>query len=38
VLAGEVSDWRDGAEEAAEVIDKGLAKALLGCWIATTAR
>jgi len=38
VLAGEASDWRDGAEEAAEVIDKGLAKALLDCWIQTTAK
>lgn len=38
VLAGEASDWRDGAEEAAEVIDKGLAKALLECWIATTSK
>jgi len=38
VLAGEASDWRDGAEEAAEVIDKGLAKTLLDCWIATTSR
>jgi anthranilate phosphoribosyltransferase len=38
VLAGEASDWRDGAEEAAEVIDKGLAKTLLDCWIATTAK
>lgn len=38
ILAGEASDWRDGAEEAAEVIDKGLAKALLDCWIATTSR
>lgn len=38
ILAGEASDWRDGAEEAAEVIDKGLAKALLDCWIQTTAR
>lgn len=37
VLAGEASDWRDGAEEAAEAIDKGLAKTLLDCWIATTA-
>jgi anthranilate phosphoribosyltransferase len=37
VLAGEASDWRDGAEEAAEVIDKGLAKALLACWIDTTS-
>jgi anthranilate phosphoribosyltransferase len=38
VLAGEASDLRGGAEEAAEVIDKGLAKALLDCWIATTSR
>ena len=35
IVAGEVSDWRDGVEEAAEVLDKGLAKALLDCWIAT---
>ncbi len=33
IVAGEVSGWRDGAEEAAEIIDKGLAKALLDCWI-----
>ncbi|MET1756593.1 anthranilate phosphoribosyltransferase [Novosphingobium sp. RD2P27] len=38
VLAGEASDLRDGAEEAAEVIDKGLAKALLDCWIAATSK
>jgi len=38
VVAGEASDWRDGAEEAAEAIDKGLAKTLLDCWIATTSR
>jgi anthranilate phosphoribosyltransferase len=35
MVAGEVCDWRDGVEEAAEPIDKGLAKALLDCWIAT---
>ncbi len=35
IVAGEVDDWRAGVEEAAEVIDKGLAKALLDCWIAT---
>src|SRR3546814_2709795 len=29
VIAGEVADLRDGVEEAAEAIDKGLAKALL---------
>lgn len=34
VIAGEASDLRAGAEEAAETIDKGLAKALLACWIA----
>lgn len=34
ILAGEVTDWRSGVEEAAEAIDKGLAKALLDCWIA----
>jgi len=33
LVAGEVSTWRDGVEEAAETIDKGLAKALLDCWI-----
>ncbi|MEW9853701.1 anthranilate phosphoribosyltransferase [Novosphingobium sp. M1R2S20] len=38
ILAGEATDLRDGAEEAAEVIDKGLAKSLLDCWIATTAK
>lgn len=34
IVAGEVDDWPDGVEEAAEAIDKGLAKALLDCWIA----
>ena len=34
VIAGQAGDLREGAEEAAEVIDKGLAKALLDCWIA----
>jgi anthranilate phosphoribosyltransferase len=34
VVAGEAADLREGAEEAAETIDKGLAKALLDCWIA----
>ena len=33
LVAGEARDWRDGVEEAAEAIDKGLAKALLECWI-----
>jgi len=35
IVAGEVRDWQDGVEEAAEALDKGLAKALLDCWIAT---
>jgi anthranilate phosphoribosyltransferase len=34
MVSGHVDDLRDGAEEAAEAIDKGLAKALLDCWIA----
>lgn len=35
VVAGQAGDWFEGAEEAAEAIDKGLAKALLDCWIET---
>lgn len=35
IVAGEVRDWREGVEEAAEALDRGLAKALLDCWIAT---
>lgn len=34
MVAGEADNWSDGAEEAAEAIDKGLAKTLLDCWIA----
>lgn len=34
IVAGEVTNLADGVEEAAETIDKGLAKALLDCWIA----
>jgi anthranilate phosphoribosyltransferase len=34
IVADEVSDWKNGVEEAAEAIDKGLAKALLNCWVA----
>jgi anthranilate phosphoribosyltransferase len=34
MVSGHVDDLSDGAEEAAEAIDKGLAKALLDCWIA----
>ncbi len=37
LVAGQVDDWLEGVEEAAEAIDKGLAKALLDCWISTTA-
>jgi hypothetical protein len=35
MVAGEVADWREGVEEAAEAIDKGLAK---GCSIAGSRR
>ncbi|CAN1513438.1 TrpD Anthranilate phosphoribosyltransferase [Sphingomonadaceae bacterium] len=34
-VAGHADDWHSGVEEAREVIDKGLAKALLDCWIDT---
>ncbi|MGZ3199635.1 MAG: anthranilate phosphoribosyltransferase, partial [Croceibacterium sp.] len=34
MVAGEVNSWADGVEEAAEALDKGLAKTLLDCWIA----
>jgi len=33
MVAGEANDWHSGVEEAAEAIDKGLAKALLDCWV-----
>jgi anthranilate phosphoribosyltransferase len=33
IVAGEAQDGEDGIEEAAEAIDKGLANALLNCWI-----
>ncbi|MES2303461.1 MAG: anthranilate phosphoribosyltransferase [Pseudomonadota bacterium] len=33
IVAGEAHDWHEGVEEAAEAIDKGLANALLNCWI-----
>ena len=35
IVAGQAEDWLEGAEEASEAIDKGLAKALLDCWIET---
>jgi len=34
LVAGEVTDWHSGVEEAAEALDKGLANTLLDCWIA----
>lgn len=34
IVAGEVDNWEAGAEEAGEALDKGLANALLNCWIA----
>lgn len=34
LVAEEVKSWREGVEEAAEAIDRGLAMALLDCWIA----
>jgi anthranilate phosphoribosyltransferase len=36
VVADAVADLREGVEEAAETIDRGLANALLNCWIAYT--
>jgi len=38
IVAGEADDWAKGVEEAAEAIDKGLAKQLLECWIAATSK
>lgn len=34
MVAGVAPDWTSGVDEAAEAIDKGMAKALLDCWIA----
>ena len=34
IVTGHARDWRDGVEEAAEAIDRGLANTLLDCWIA----
>jgi anthranilate phosphoribosyltransferase len=33
MVAGHADHWQSGVEEAAEAIDKGLAKALLDCWV-----
>ncbi|MXP42349.1 anthranilate phosphoribosyltransferase [Altererythrobacter soli] len=38
MVAGEVRTWAEGVEEAAEALDKGLAKALLDCWIDTVSK
>lgn len=35
IVAGEIDDWFEGVEEAAEAIDRGLANGLLDCWIET---
>lgn len=34
MVADEVDSWEEGVEEAAEALDKGLANAMLNCWIA----
>ncbi len=34
MVAGHVTDWHEGIEEAAEALDRGLANTLLDCWIA----
>lgn len=33
MIADHAHDWQSGVEEAAEAIDKGLANALLNCWV-----
>jgi len=38
LVADAVQEWREGVEEAAEAIDKGLAKSLLDCWIDAVRR
>ena len=34
IVAGRADNWCDGVEDAAEVLDNGLANTLLDCWIA----
>jgi len=34
MVAGHVTGWHEGIEEAAEALDRGLANTLLDCWIA----
>lgn len=36
IVAEEADNWAEGVEEAAEAIDKGLAKQMLECWIAVS--
>lgn len=36
IVAGEAPGWTEDVEEAAEAIDRGLAKTLLDCWISVT--
>ncbi len=38
MVAGHTNDWQSGIEEAVEAIDKGLAHALLNCWIDFTQK
>lgn len=33
MVSGHTHDWHSGVEEAAEAVDKGLAKTLLKCWV-----
>jgi anthranilate phosphoribosyltransferase len=33
MVAGRAETWQDGIEEATEALDRGLAKALLDCWV-----
>lgn len=37
MVAGKARSLAEGAEDAAEAIDKGLAKSMLACWIAATS-
>ena len=36
IVAEEADSWHEGVEEAAEAIDKGLAKQMLECWISAS--
>ena len=37
IVAEEADSWHEGVEEAAEAIDKGLAKQMLECWISASS-